>query len=104
MSILESIIGAIVTLVAGPMTKESVEAKLTEAAAAHSERGLQPNTSAVDLLKVLNLDSSREGRQDLADELGLDILIDGSATSNVALHDAVMNRIASRHWNIPKSD
>ncbi len=59
--------------------------------------------SIVDLLKLLELDSSREAREELAKELGCpaDQMSD-SARMNVWLHKEVLRQIAANGGNIPK--
>ena len=51
-------------------------------------------TSIVDLLKLLDLDSGLGARKELADELGVRAGDDGSAEQNIALHKAVMRKLA----------
>ena len=60
-------------------------------------------TSIVDLLKLLDLDSSLEARKDLARELGVHAGADGSAEQNVALHKAVMAKLAENGGKVPES-
>ena len=52
-------------------------------------------TSIVDLLKLLDLDSSLAARKQLASELNVQAAPDGSAEQNMALHKAVMRKLAS---------
>lgn len=59
--------------------------------------------SIVDLLKLLGIDSSREARDELAQELGCPAeLMSDSAKMNVWLHKAVLKKIAENGGNIPK--
>jgi hypothetical protein len=59
--------------------------------------------SIVDLLKLLDLDSSFEARKELADELGCPAdLMGDSAKMNVWLHKEVLKQIAANGGNIPK--
>ena len=60
--------------------------------------------SIVDLLKLLDIDSSREARNELATELGCppDLMKD-SAKMNVWLHKTVLKKIAENGGNIPAS-
>jgi len=60
--------------------------------------------SIVDLLKLLDIDSSREARNQLATELGCpsDLMSD-SAKMNVWLHKTVLQKIAENGGNIPQS-
>ena len=65
--------------------------------------GLNWKVSIVDLLKLLDLDSSREARNELATELGApaDVMSD-SARMNTWLHKEVLRRIAQNGGNIPQ--
>jgi hypothetical protein len=66
--------------------------------------GLNWKTSIVDLLKVLDIDSSREARNELAKELGCPPeLMSDSAKMNTWLHKAVLKKIAENGGNIPAS-
>ena len=58
-------------------------------------------TSIVDLLKLLDLDSSLTARKELADELGVHVGEDGSAEENIALHKAVMAKLAENGGVVP---
>jgi len=60
-------------------------------------------TSIVDLLKLLDLDSSLSARKALADELGVHVGADGSAEENIALHKAVMDKLAENGGVVPDS-
>jgi len=82
------------TAPAAPAAKMDVTAILTQKAA---EKGQPLNweTSIVDLMKVLDLDPSRENRTSLARELGYDGDVEDSATMNVWLHKHVMANLAS---------
>jgi hypothetical protein len=60
-------------------------------------------TSIVDLLKLLDLDSSLAARKELADELGVHAGEDGSAEQNIALHKAVMAKLAENGGVVPDS-
>lgn len=57
--------------------------------------------SIVDLLKLLDLDSSLEARKELATELGVDAGAHGSAEQNMALHRAVMRKLAENGGRVP---
>jgi hypothetical protein len=66
--------------------------------------GLNWKVSIVDLLKLLDIDSSREARNELAEELGVPAeLKNDSAKMNVWLHKAVLKKIAENGGNIPQS-
>jgi hypothetical protein len=85
-----------------PVQPVDVEAVLTEMAA---EKGGGGNwrTSIVDLLKLLDLDSSLAARKELGQELGVHAGADGSAEQNIALHKAVMRRLAENGGRVPDS-
>lgn len=57
--------------------------------------------SIVDLLKLLDLDSSLSARRELAAELGVDAGPHGSADQNIALHKAVMRKLAENGGKVP---
>ena len=58
-------------------------------------------TLIVDLLKLLDLDSSLQARKDLANELNVHVGADGSAEENIALHKAVMEKLAANGGMVP---
>ena len=60
-------------------------------------------SSIVDLLKLLDLDSSLAARKELANELGVHAAEDGSAEQNIALHKAVMAKLAENGGIVPDS-
>lgn len=82
------------------MSDIDVEKVLAEMA---QEKGGGGNwrSSIVDLLKVLDLDSSLSARKELADELNVHVAADGSAEENVALHHAVMQKLAENGGKVP---
>ena len=57
-------------------------------------------TSIVDLMKVLGIDSSYENRKSLAVELG-NAGYSGSAEDNIALHKLVMQGLAANGGRVP---
>jgi len=79
-----------------------VEAVLTQLA---SKKGGGGNwrTSIVDLLKLLDLDSSMSARKELANELNVHGGADGSAEQNIALQKAVMAKLAENGGKVPES-
>ena len=79
-----------------------VEAVLSQLA---SKKGGGGNwrTSVVDLLKLLDLDSSLNARKQLANELNVHAGADGSAEQNIALQKAVMSKIAENGGKVPDS-
>ena len=60
-------------------------------------------SSIVDLLKLLDLDSSLDARKELANELNVHVGEDGSAEQNIALHKAVMDKLAENGGVVPDS-
>lgn len=74
-----------------------------ETRAKSSPQPLNWRTSIVDLLKLLDIDSSLEARKSLAQELGApsDVMGD-SARMNIWLHKTVLERIAANGGNVPK--
>jgi hypothetical protein len=78
-----------------------VTAKLEKMAAENPQK-LNWKRSIVDLLKLLDIDSSYENRKALAVELGCPTdLMDDSAQMNTWLHKAVLEKIAENGGNIP---
>lgn len=73
---------------------------LEKAAAAKKEK-LNWKTSIVDLMKVLDLDSSLTARKELAKELGYTGDTNDSATMNIWLHKQVMQKIAANGGQVP---
>jgi Domain of unknown function (DUF3597) len=59
--------------------------------------------SIVDLLKLLDLDSSLNARKELALELNVNAGAHGSAEQNIALHKAVMRKVAENGGKVPES-
>lgn len=83
------------------ISKVDVVAKL-ESMAASNPQNLNWKESIVDLLKLLDLDSSLGARKELAAELGCPTeLMGDSAQMNVWLHKAVLQRLADNGGNIP---
>ena len=60
-------------------------------------------SSIVDLLKLLDLDFSLDARKQLANELNVHVGADGSAEENIALHKAVMDKLAENGGVVPHS-
>ncbi|HEY7580046.1 MAG TPA: DUF3597 domain-containing protein [Acetobacteraceae bacterium] len=85
-----------------PAQPVDVEAVLT-AMAAPKGGGGNWRTSIVDLLKLLDLDSSLAARKELGGELNVHAGADGSAEQNVALHKAVMHKLAENGGKVPES-
>ena len=83
-----------------PMEQVDVEAILTKMA---SQQGQQLNwrSSIVDLLKLLNIDSSLQARKELAQELDYTGDTSDSAKMNIWLHRQVMNKLAANGGKVP---
>ena len=79
-----------------------VVAQLEQRAKANPQK-LNWRTSIVDLLKLLDLDSSLAARKELAAELACPAnLMNDSASMNVWLHKTVLARIAANGGNVPQ--
>jgi len=87
---------------AQPAQPVDVEATL-EQLAAQKGGGGNWRTSIVDLLKLLDLDSSLEARKELAGELNVHAGADGSAEQNMALSKAVWAKLAENGGKVPDS-
>jgi hypothetical protein len=85
-----------------PIPVVDVVAHLEQLAAANPQK-LNWKTSIVDLLKLLDIESSYAARKELATELGCpaDYMHD-SAKMNIWLHKTVLKKIADNGGNIPK--
>ena len=87
---------------AAPMQVVDVVAQLEKKAAANPQK-LNWRTSIVDLLKLLDIDSSLNARKALATELGCPAnLMGDSAQMNMWLHKTVMAKLAANGGNVPK--
>jgi hypothetical protein len=85
-----------------PIAVVDVVAKLEGLAAANPQK-LNWKVSIVDLLKLLDLDSSFAARKELATELGCPAEKMGdSAQMNMWLHKTVLQKLADNGGNIPK--
>jgi len=85
-----------------PVAVVDVVAQLEKRAAMNSQK-LNWRTSIVDLLKLLDIDSSFAARKELATELGAPAeLMGDSAKMNMWLHKTVLTRIAENGGNVPK--
>ena len=85
---------------AAPAQPVDVDAILTKLAA---DKGRPSNwrQSIVDLLQLLDMDSSLSARKELANELNVHVGADGSAEENIALHKAVMRKLAENGGKVP---
>jgi hypothetical protein len=85
-----------------PIPVVDVVAQLEKLAAANPQK-LNWKTSIVDLLKLLDIDSSYAARKELATELGCPAnLMGDSAQMNMWLHKTVLKKIADNGGNVPK--
>ena len=85
-----------------PIAVVDVVAQLEQRAAANPQK-LNWRTSIVDLLKLLDIDSSFAARKELATELGCPPeLMKDSAKMNMWLHKTVLARIAANGGNVPR--
>lgn len=75
-----------------------VETRLTEMARG---KDLNWQTSIVDLMKLVGIDSSLANRKELAQELGYTGALDGSAEMNIWLHRATMRKLAENGGKVP---
>ncbi len=85
-----------------PMAMVDVVSKLDKMASGGS---LDWKVSIVDMLKLLDMDSSLNARKQLANELGCpaDLIGGDYAKMNVWLHETVLQKIADNGGNIPQS-
>ncbi|APG62821.1 hypothetical protein LPB140_08495 [Sphingorhabdus lutea] len=72
-----------------------------EAMAAANGQSLNWQSSIVDLMKLLGMDSSLAERKELAQELGYAGELNGSAEMNIWLHKAVMKGLAENGGKVP---
>ncbi len=83
------------------VTVVDVVAALEHRAAANPQK-LNWRTSIVDLMKLLDLDSSLAARKEVATELGCPAdLMEDSAKMNVWLHKTVLAKVAANGGNVP---
>jgi hypothetical protein len=80
-----------------------VEQVLTSIAASKGNPDLNWRTSIVDLMKLLDMDSSFDNRKELATELGYTGELDGSAEMNMWLQKEVMRQLAANGGKVPSS-
>ncbi len=85
------------------ISEVDVVGKLNDLAANNAEK-LNWQTSIVDLMKLLGMDSSLGHRKELATELGCPAnLMNDSASMNIWLHKTVLQQLAANGGNIPAS-
>jgi hypothetical protein len=88
------------TAAAKPGATVDVAAVLTELAS-HNKEKLDWRVSIVDLMKLLNLDSSLAARKELATELHYTGDKNDSAAMNIWLHKQVMQKLAENGGKVP---
>ena len=85
---------------AAPAAPVDVTAIMDGLAAKSSER-LDWRKSIVDLMKLINLDSSLAARKELAQELNYSGDMNDSASMNIWLHKQVMTKLAENGGKVP---
>jgi hypothetical protein len=83
-----------------PLQPVDVETVLRDLASKNREQ-LNWRQSIVDLMKLLDLDSSLAARKELAKELNYTGSLDGSAEMNIWLHKQVMTKLAANGGKLP---
>ena len=86
--------------VAAPAAPVDVAAIMDNLAAQSSQR-LDWRNSIVDLMKLINLDSSLASRKELAQELSYAGDMNDSASMNIWLHKQVMTKLAENGGKVP---
>jgi hypothetical protein len=92
--------GTSVASSAAPQQLVDVEGVLTGLASKNSQQ-LNWRTSIVDLMKLLDLDSSLNARKELATELHYTGDMNDSASMNIWLHKQVMQKLAENGGKVP---
>ena len=85
---------------AAPMSEVDVAAVLTKMASENKEK-LDWRKSIVDLMKLLDMDSSLTARKELAQELRYSGDMNDSARMNIWLHKQVMKKLAENGGKVP---
>jgi hypothetical protein len=88
---------------APPQQPVDVEAVLADISRQRGSPQLNYQSSIVDLMKLLGIDSSLENRKELAQELGYAGELNGSAEMNIWLHKATMKGLADNGGKVPAS-
>ena len=83
-----------------PLSQVDVESVLVQLASRNKEK-LDWRKSIVDLMKLLDLDSSLPARKELAKELRYTGDTNDSATMNIWLHKQVMIKLAENGGKVP---
>jgi hypothetical protein len=79
-----------------------VDAVLSDLAARNPQK-LNWQSSIVDLMKLLDIDSSLENRRELARELGYTADLNDSASMNIWLHKRVLQELEKNGGKVPAS-
>ena len=88
--------------VAAPAPQQIVDVEgVLTALASKSSQQLNWRTSIVDLMKLLDLDSSLNARKELASELHYSGDMNDSASMNIWLHKQVMQKLAENGGKVP---
>jgi hypothetical protein len=77
-------------------------AAVMDGLAAKSKQKLDWRKSIVDLMKLLDMDSSLAARKELANELHYTGDMNDSAKMNIWLHKQVMNKLAENGGKVPE--
>jgi len=94
--------GSAASTASAAMAQVDVEKVVSDLAAQKKEK-LDWRRSIVDLMKVLDLDSSLKNRQELAKELGYTGDMNDSAKMNIWLHKQVMIKLGENGGKVPDS-
>lgn len=87
---------------AEPQPPETVDiAPTLDALAAKADQRLDWRNSVVDLMKLLDMDSSRAARFDLADELRYTGDENNTGAMNIWLHREIMRRVRDNGGKVP---
>ncbi len=84
-------------------TQVDVEAVLEDISRQKGNPNLNWRSSIVDLMKLLDIDSSLSNRAELATELGYSGEKNGSAEMNIWLHRKVMEQLEQNGGKVPDS-
>jgi len=84
-----------------PMTRQEVDTLIQKIADSTGRKEYNWKQSIVDLMKLLDLDSSLNARKQLAQELGYTGKLDGSAEMNIWLHKEVMKQLMENGGVVP---
>src|SRR5262245_33724900 len=96
-----AVTGAATATRPAPMTREQGEAMIQKKANETGRTNYNWKQSIVDLMKLLDLDSSLAARKQLAQELGYTGALDGSAEMNIWLHKKVMEKLMASGGTVP---